>query len=269
MKSLLHNLRNWHTALFGVMLILVSCGPNEGDREDDPADVGSVRPEQVVVRNNRWRTFLSNITGYTFVLNDVHLVDTIYYDHGFAAFSYRDEYIDALGAPADMVEMKLCTLDGTVHTMCAFNIGKNGYAKNATETNLRTGEGRTWRFTYDKHGYLTSIEAGKEMCRFTYADGNLVEYTNYVDENEDLYFTYSSMSSHGYMPYFHAPGYIEGDFGPILPLAYLAGLAGKPSNNLPMLCDRESFLGDYAYSYEYKYIFNNEGALVSLYFIGL
>ncbi len=269
MKGLFSNLKNWHTALFGVMLMMVGCGPHDGNTEDDVTDIGSVRPEQVVVRNDRWRSFLSNVTGYTFVLNDAHMVDTIYYDHGFATFTYRDEYLDALGASTDMVEMKLCNIDGTAHTMCSFNIGRNGYAKNATETYLGTGKSCIWRFSYDKHGYLTSLEAGSDMCRFKYVDGNLMEYTNYVDENEDLYFTYSSMSSHGYMPYFHAPGFIEGDFGPILPMAYLAGLAGKPSNNLPMICDRESFLGDYAYSYEYKYIFNNEGALVSLYFMGL
>lgn len=268
MKSLLLDIKNWHAALLGMVLVLVSCGPSDGRvEEEDPVDVGSVRLEQVVVRNERWRHFLSNVTGYTFVLNKSGLVDTIYHDNGFATFAYRDEYLDPHGAANDMVEMKLYGIDGAVQTVCTFNIGLNGYAKSATETQLTKDKSYAWYFSYDVHGHLTSLEAGVDMCRFVYADGNLVEYTNYVDDNEDFFFTYSSMSSHGYMPYFHAPGYIEGDFGPILPMAYLAGLAGKPSNNLPTICDRESFLGDYIYSYEYKYVFSNDGALVGLYFL--
>ena len=267
MRNRLFSMKRCQSAFFSIILILVGCGPYEGEREEDPADVGSVLPNQVVVRNERWRSFLSNVTGYTFVLNKSGLVDSIYHNNGFAAFSYHNEYLDPHNASNDMVEMKLCSIDGTVQTMCTFNIGKNGYAKSATETQLTAGKSYTWNFTYDIHGYLTSLEVGGDMCKFVYADGNLVEYTNYVGDNEDFFFTYSSMSSHGYMPYFHAPGYIEGDFGPILPMAYLAGLAGKPSNNLPTICDRESFLGDYFYSYEYQYVFNNEGALVSLYFL--
>lgn len=255
--------------LIGIGLLMVGCiQPGDGV-DDDVNNVGGVRPEQVVVGRERWRTFLGNVTGYGFVLNVNGLVDTIYYEGGYAAFSYRDEYRDANNAINDMVEMKLCGYDDAVQRICIFNIGANGYAKNATETDLATGDSYTWLFGYDRQGYLTSLRVGGDMCTFEYEDGNLVEYTNDVETDETFFFSYSSMSSHGYMPYFHSPGYIESDFGPILPLAYLAGLAGYPSANLPSSCERERDFEEIYWTYEYRYVFSNEGALVGLYYIQL
>ena len=141
--------------LMGIGLLMVGCiQPGDGV-DDDVNNVGGVRPEQVVVGRERWRTFLGNVTGYGFVLNVNGLVDTIYYEGGYAAFSYRDEYRDANNAINDMVEMKLCGYDDAVQRICIFNIGANGYAKNATETDLATGDSYTWLFGYDRQGYLT------------------------------------------------------------------------------------------------------------------
>lgn len=251
--------------LIGVILLMVGCSPNDYTPEDD-TNVGSVRSEQVVVGRERWRNFLSNVTGCRFVLNTQGLVDTIYYDEGYAIFIYNDEYRDPQNAINDMVEMKLYDINHVAHKVCSFNIGSNGYAKNATEVDLATGKDYAWRFTYDKYGYLISLNAGSDMCTFDYIDGNIVEYTNFVEFDETFYFAYSSMSSHGYMPYFHSPGYIESDFGPILPLAYLAGLAGQPSKNLPSICEREKDFEEYIWKYEYEYIFSNDGVLVGLYY---
>lgn len=258
-----------HGLCWGLMAVMmVGCVPSDGD-VDDENNVGSVVPEQVVVGNERWRAFLCNVTGYSFVLNDKGLVDTISYDMGYVTFEYRDEYRDPLNAARDLAEMKVYGRDSIVRTVCTFNIGANGYAKEATETNMTTGKSYRWEFEYDRLEYLVSIDAGGDMCTFEYADGNLVEYTNYVDTDEDFYFTYSSLPSMGYMPYFHAPGYIAEDFGPILPMAYLAGLAGRPSEHLPSICDREQEFNEYYWRYEYKYVFSNEGALVGLYYLQL
>lgn len=249
-----------------VCLLAVGCMDFNDDSVDDEANVGSVRPEQVVVGRERWRGFLSNVTGYDFVLNEQGMVDTVYYQEGYAVFTYKDEYRDVHNAAIDMVELKLYGFDHTVQRMCTFNIGANGYAKNAMEIEMATGNSYTWNFDYDRMGYLTSIRVGGDWCTFKYIDGNLVEYTNDVDADETFYFSYSSISSHGYMPYFHAPGYIESDFGPILPMAYLAGLAGHPSANLPSSCEREREMEEYLWRYEYRYIFSNDGALVRLYY---
>lgn len=248
-----------------MVLMIVGCVPSD-DEVDDGPNVGSVVPEQVVVGNVRWRSFLSNVTGYSFVLSDKGLVDTILYDKGYATFEYRDEYRDPLNATRDLVEMKVHGRDAVVRTVCTFNIGANGYAKEATETHMDTGKSYRWEFEYDRLGHLLSIDAGGDMCTFEYVDGDLVEYTNSVDKDEDFYFTYSSLPSLGYMPYFHAPGYIEEDFGPILPMAYLAGLAGRPSEHLPSACEREQEFNEYYWEYEYKYVFSNDGVLVGLYY---
>lgn len=247
------------------VLMLIGCGQGEYIPEDD-TNVGSVKPEQVVVGRERWRSFLSNVTGYRFVLNSQGFVDTIYHDNGFAVFTYNDAYRDPHNAINDMVEMKLYGINKNAYGVCTFNIGVNGYAKNGTETDLSTGKSYNWRFEYNKRGYLTSVRAGSDMCTFEYVDGNIVEYTNYIETDETFYFAYSSMPSYGYMPYFHSPGFIESDFGPILPFAYLAGLVGQPSENLPSICEREKDFEDYYWTYEYKYIFNNDGTLVGLYY---
>ena len=78
------------------------------------------------------------------------------------------------------------------------------------------GKSFEWRFSYDDYGHLTYLKAGSDVCTFEYEDGNMVEYTNSCVEEETYRFSYSSLSSYGYMPYFHAPGYLEEDFGPIL-----------------------------------------------------
>lgn len=258
-----------HALCLGLMVTLVTgCVPSDDGVDDEP-NVGSVAPEQVVVGNGRWRSFLSNVTGYGFALNGKGMVDTISYETGYATFEYRDEYRDPLGATCDLVEMKVYGRDDIVRTVCTFNIGGNGYAKEATETDMDTGKSYRWEFEYDRQGHLVAIDAGGDRCTFEYDEGNLVEYTNYVDTDEDFYFTYSSLPSLGYMPYFHAPGYMEEDFGPILPMAYLAGLAGRPSEHLPSGCEREQELNEYYWTYEYKYVFSNEGALVGLYYLQL
>lgn len=261
------NKSTWGVLCCGLFMALtiVGCGPIDDDW-DDETNVGSVQPENVVVGNERWRGFLNTVAGYSFVLNNSGLVDTIYYDYGYATFVYRDEYRDPDGAALDLVEMKLYDSNNIVRNVCTFNIGRNGYAKNATEIDRNNGESYTWKFEYDKYGHLTSLDAGGDLCTFEYMDGNLIEYTNYVDADETFYFSYSSLSSQGYMPYFHSPGYVEEDFGPILPMAYLAGLAGRPSKNLPLLCEREQDFNEYYWVYEYKYVFNDDGMLVGLYF---
>ena len=255
------------TLWLGLMIVMmVGCVPSDDGVGDEGPNVGSVVPEQVVVGNARWRGFLSNVTGYGFVLADKGLVDTIFCDTGYTTFEYRDEYRDPFNAAYDLVEMKVYEHGDVVRTVCVFNIGANGYAKEATETNIDTGKNYRWRFEYDQQGHLLSIDAGGDMCTFEYADGDLVEYINHVDADEDFSFTYSSLPSLGYMPYFHAPGYIEEDFGPILPMAYLAGLVGKPSDHLPAACEREQESNEYYWEYEYKYVFSNDGVLVGLYY---
>ncbi len=251
-----------------LLMTIMSCSAPDGP-VDNYSNMGSVKAEQVVAGRARWRNFLSNVTGYTFALNDNGLVDSIFFDDGYAVFEYRDEYQTSSRNPYNVVEMKIFGIDRTPHTNCMFNIGTNGYAKNATENNLLTGKSYTWTFSYDQRGYLTALNAGGDRCEFEYMDGNIVEYTNYVDTDETLYFTYSSLQSMGYMPYFHAPGYIEEDFGPILQFAYLAGLAGRPANNLPTSCERVQEFYDKYWLYEYKYTFSNEGNLVGLYYLML
>lgn len=252
--------------VMGAALLTVGCVQPD-DEWGDEMNVGGVRSEQMVVGRERWRNFLGNVTSYRFVLNAQGLVDTVYYDGGYTAFAYYDEYRDVNNAVNDMVEMKVCGPDHSILRTCTFNIGANGYAKNATEVDLLTGSSYAWRFEYDRAGYLTRLKVGDDVCTFEYEDGNLVEYTNKVDKDETFYFSYSSISSHGYMPYFHAPGYIESDFGPILPLAYLAGLAGQPSANLPSSCEREQEFNEHYWTYEYRYVFSNEGVLVGLYYL--
>ena len=251
-----------------LMLAMTSCAEWDIDTDDDSVGVGSVITEQVVVADASWRKVLSNITGYTFTLNSKGLVDTVRYVGGYACFLYADEFRDPVSAVYDRAEMTLYDHMGKRKVVCSFYIGTNGYAKSATETRMADGKSFDWRFSYDDYGHLTYLKAGGDICTFVYENGNMVEYTNSCANDETYYFSYSSLSSHGYMPYFHAPGYLEEDYGPILSLAYLAGMAGAPSRNLPANCSIEYDDGDsyWTYDYEYKYVFDNYGALVRLYY---
>lgn len=252
------------TALCSLLLLVgVSCGtPDDGHYIDN--EVGSVSASQVVVCS-QWEKFLNNVTGYTFSFNKEGFVDTVRYKGGYASFAYYAGEREVQTVGNDMVDMKLHDMSGMVNTVCTFVIGANGYAKRCTEVRVADNRSYDWRFYYDHRGYLTSLDAAGDECDFEYVDGNLVEYTNWCEGEETYVFTYSSLSSFGYMPYFHSPGYIEEDYGPILPLAYFAGLVGKPSKNLPSVCDVYDD-DEYIRSYEYRYVFNNDGELVNMYY---
>lgn len=246
-----------------LLLVGAGCGkPDDGHYIDN--EVGCMSASQVVVCS-QWEKFLNNVTGYTFSFNKDGFVDTVRYRGGYASFVYYAGSREVQTVGNDMVDLRLHDMDGVVNTVCTFVIGVNGYAKRCTEVRVADNRRYDWRFKYDHRGYLTSLDAAGDECEFEYVDGNLVAYTNWCDGEETYVFTYSSLSSFGYMPYFQSPGYIEADYGPILPLAYFAGLVGRPSKNLPSVCD--VYVDDeYVRSYEYRYVFNNDGELVNMYY---
>lgn len=167
-------------------------------------------------------------------------------------------YVNYSYAPADTVSNAVVTMtidDGKAvgRTVCTFLIGRNGFANSCVERLLSGTRANHWRFFYDSEGHLVRVDDSGDVCQMTYdMRGNLTRIHNKYNGGDVIRILYTSIPNRGYMPYRDIQS-TNVSFGPILSLAYYAGLVGRPSSNLPLVCIAENSYTSRSFRFEYGF----------------
>ncbi|HIT83351.1 MAG TPA: DUF4595 domain-containing protein [Candidatus Avibacteroides faecavium] len=226
----------WMAAAIG-LCTLSSCEKEEDIPAVDNSGTGNVNPANVIVADPYVRAHYENWLDCEYVFDEQGLLSEvwdvdIYTDedgvtHEDRSLSLRYEY----GNGTATIYAEEPPYDGTVQTVCQYQIGANGFANSAVIGHMASGDRYFSKFYYDSEGHLIKINDGGDECILRYSGGNLSSYTNYSDGEDEVTFKYAGENKLKYMPYINEPETFEGDFREVW-WAYIAGIMGKPSKDL-------------------------------------
>ena len=226
----------WMAAAIG-LCTLSSCEKEEDIPAVDNSGTGNVNPANVIVADPYVRAHYENWLDCEYVFDEQGLLSEvwdvdIYTDedgviHEDRSLSLRYEY----GNGTATIYAEEPPYNGTVYTVCQYQIGANGFANSAVIGHMASGDRYFSKFYYDSEGHLIKINDGGDECVLRYSGGNLSSYTNYSDGEYDVTFKYAGENKLKYMPYINEPETFEGDFREVW-WAYTAGIMGRPSKDL-------------------------------------
>lgn len=226
----------WMAAAIG-LCTLSSCEKEEDIPAVDNSGTGNVNPANVIVADPYVRAHYENWLDCEYVFDEQGLLSEvwdvdIYTDedgviHEDRSLSLRYEY----GNGTATIYAEEPPYNGTVYTVCQYQIGANGFANSAVIGHMASSDRYFSKFYYDSEGHLIKINDGGDECVLRYSGGNLSSYTNYSDGEYDVTFKYAGENKLKYMPYINEPETFEGDFREVW-WAYIAGIMGKPSKDL-------------------------------------
>lgn len=219
------------------LTVTASCEKDEDIPAVDNSGTGNVNPANVIVADPYVRANYENWLDCEYVLNEQGLLSEVwdvdvYTDEDGVTREERSLMLTyEYGNGTATIYVEEPPYDGTVKTVCQYQIGANGFANSAVIA--YTGDGSRYfsKFYYDSEGHLIKINDGGDECILRYEGGNLASYTNYSDGEDDVTFKYAGENRLKYMPYTNDPETFEADFREVW-WAYTAGIMGRPSKDL-------------------------------------
>lgn len=221
------------------LAVTASCEKDEDIPAVDNSGTGNVNPANVIVADPYVRAHYENWLDCEYVFDEQGLLsevwdvdiytdeDGVTHEERSPRPSLRYEY----GNGTATIYAEEPPYNGTVYTVCQYQIGANGFANSAVIGHMASGDRYFSKFYYDSEGHLIKINDGGDECILRYSGGNLSSYTNYSDGEDEVTFKYAGENKLKYMPYINEPETFEGDFREVW-WAYIAGIMGKPSKDL-------------------------------------
>lgn len=220
--------------------LTTACGEDEDIPAIDNSGTGNVNPANVIVADPTANAHLANLLSCRFELDDDGLLTGIYsieYDideNGEEVLSETQSLWYEYSNGTATIRIEEPPYDGTIQTICQYQIGPNGFANSMVQVYTGDGTREYWRYFYDSEGHLIKINESGDECVLRYEGGNLASYTDYSDEEDEVTFSYDGTpNTIGYMPYILDPEGFESSFREVW-YAYLAGILGRPSAELPV-----------------------------------
>ena len=246
-------------ALFGCMLA-VSCDTGLSNEElgvVDNSGNGRLNPANVYIRQEQvQRIHGQNILDYTF--NNEGFLTGVIYD---GQLTYSFDYPESDPSKVILTEYTMGD-DNEYYT--EFTIGANGFANMAINTCNYENYREVYKFYYDSEGHLVKCNLAGDVYTFKYENGNLVELKS--DEHTETITYNEKANDYAVMPYTSvSPSYINSSFGVSLTHAFLAGILGRPTKNLPATTRihyNDNSVDDVNYTFVYRY--DGSGNLIGI-----
>ena len=155
----------WMAAAIG-LCTLSSCEKEEDIPAVDNSGTGNVNPANVIVADPYVRAHYENWLDCEYVFDEQGLLSEvwdvdIYTDedgviHEDRSLSLRYEY----GNGTATIYAEEPPYNGTVYTVCQYQIGANGFANSAVIGHMASGDRYFSKFYYDSEGHLIKINDG-------------------------------------------------------------------------------------------------------------
>lgn len=245
--------------LFGCMFA-VSCETGVSNKElgiVDNSGNGRLNPDNVYIRQSQVQTIHGHgLMTYTFN-EEGFLTGVIYNEKLIYSFDYPEDN-------PNKVLLTEYSWDTDQEYYTEFTIGANSFANIAVNTNNYDSYREVYKFYYDSEGHLVKCNLAGDVYTFKYENGNLT----YIDSDEKSEtITYNNeANNYAVMPYTSvSPSFTNSTFGVSLTNAFLGGLLGRPTKNLPVTStthDKAERFDDSVYEFQYTY--NEFGQLIDI-----